>query len=136
MTPEERRFVQLVNAERWSRGLGVLAVDPVLVEVARDHSRDMAENGYFDHYSSIPGRRTAMERFLSGYGHQPTWAYVGENLFFCSVVDVNRGHTAFMASPSHRDNILNPRFERIGVGTYQDSSGQFWVTEMFLALRD
>ena len=136
MTMEEERSFELVNAERWSRGLGVLKPDPLLVEVARAHSREMAEKDYFDHTSPTPGMQTAMERFLSGLGRRPKWAYVGENLFYCSIVDVNRGHEAFMNSHSHRDNIINPKFERLGVGVYQDKDGQFWVTQMFMSMRD
>jgi uncharacterized protein YkwD len=37
-----------------------------------------------------------------------------------------------MNSPGHRANILEPRFQRIGVGVYQNAQGEFWVTEMFL----
>jgi len=136
MTIEEQRLVELLNAERWSHGLNVLQCDPLLVQVSREHSREMAELGYFDHYSSTPGKRTAMERFIGALGYRPEWAYVGENLFYCSIVDVNRGHQAFMNSESHRDNILDPKFENVGVGVYKDRKGQFWVTEMFMAMRD
>lgn len=136
VTAEEQRFVDYVNAERWNRGLKGLEMDPLLVDIARDHSRDMAEQDYFDHYSRIPGKRTALDRFIAGLGHRPQWAYVGENLFYCSIIDVNRGHDALMKSPSHRSNILNARFEKIGVGAYKDESGQFWVTQMFAAVRE
>lgn len=135
MTVEEQRFVEFVNAERWRRGLSILETDSLLTQVARNHSRDMAEKDYFDHYSETPGKRTALERFVSALGYRPQWAYVGENLFYCSIIDVNRGHHAFMGSPSHRINILNSKFERIGVGVYMDESGQFWVTQMFAAVR-
>jgi len=136
MSVEEQRCVELVNAERWARGLPLLQPDPLLASIAREHSRDMAEHNYFDHYSNIPGKRTAGDRFISAYGRCPRWACIGENLFYCSIVDVNRGHTAFMGSPSHRDNILSAKYEKIGVGTYKDSSGQFWVTQMFASVRD
>lgn len=130
---EEQRFIDLVNYERWSRGLSILRLDPLLVDVARSHSREMAELSYFDHVSPTPGHRTSLDRYLLALGHRPQWAYLGENLFYCSIVDVNRGHTCLMQSRSHRDNILNPKFERIGVGVYKYPNGEFWVTEMFIA---
>ena len=136
MTEEEQRFVDHVNAERWNLGMRTLETDRLLVQVAREHSREMAEKDYFDHYSKTPGKRTALDRYIMGLGRRPQRASVGENIFYCSIVDVNRGHEAFMKSPSHRVNILNSKFEKIGVGVYKDESGQFWVTEMFASVRD
>lgn len=130
--PEEQSFLDLINRERAERGLCRLKLDLLLVDVAREHSREMCEKGYFDHLSPTPGRRTPMERYLRALGRRPPYACVGENLFYCSVVDVERGHRALMASPGHRANILYPRFRSCGVGIYKSPSGQFWVTQMFL----
>jgi len=136
LSTEEQRFVDLINYERWRGGLGHLTLDPVLLQAARDHSKEMADLDYFDHYSPTPGRRTAMERYLAARQSEPSWAYLGENLFYCSIVDVNRGHNRLMGSSGHRANILNARFERVGVGVYESADGQFWVTQMFLAQTD
>ena len=40
-------------------------------------------------------------------------------------------HRALWASPSHRDNMLQPRFDRVGVGVCTDPDGSVWVTEAF-----
>jgi len=133
LTAEEKRLVELVNAERWRDGLGRLRVDPVLVQAARDHSREMAVKHYFDHTSPTPGLETGMKRYLAALRDRPKYAYLGENLFYCSVVDVNRGHHRLMGSPDHRANILDGKFTGIGVGVYTSPDGQFWVTQMFLA---
>jgi uncharacterized protein YkwD len=58
---------------------------------------------------------------------------VGENLYYSSVVDVTRGHQAFMRSPAHRENVLFARYEKIGVGIHRNGKGEFWVTQMFLS---
>jgi uncharacterized protein YkwD len=136
VSAQEQRFVDLVNRERWWQGMSQLQIDAVLVKAARAHSREMADLNYFDHYSPTPGLQTGMERYLAALGHRPSWAYLGENLFYCSIVDVNRGHDRLMKSPGHRANIMNPRFDSIGVGIYESADGQFWVTQMFLAVRD
>lgn len=133
---EEQRFIELVNYERWSHGLKMLKVDPLLVDVSRKHSKEMADLSYFDHISPTRGQRTALDRYLSELGRRPQWAYLGENLFYCSITDVNRGHMCLMDSRTHRENILNPKFERIGVGIYKNDGGEFWVTEMFIASTD
>lgn len=136
MTVAEQQFVDLINAERWERDLGVLAVNPLLVQVAREHSKEMYELEYFDHTSPTPGLETPKQRYLDALGHTPTWARIGENLFYCSVVDVDRGHVCLMDSPSHRDNILYDRYEQVGVGVYIAPDGRFYVTQLFLTQID
>jgi len=136
MTAAEQQYLDLSNYERERRGMGTLSPNPLLVYVARQHSREMWEKDYFDHISPTQGFRTPMNRYLSTLGRTPTWAYLGENLFYCSVVDVERGHRSLMQSPSHRDNILNDRFAQMGVGIFVSPEGRFWVTELFLAQVD
>jgi len=136
MTQEELRFVDLVNKERANRGLSQLTIDPLLVEVARKHSREMGDKRYFSHISPTSGMKTPMDRYLAAAGERPSWALVGENLFYCSIVDVERGHFALMNSDGHRANILESRYERIGVGAYVNPKGEFYVTQTFLAKVD
>lgn len=136
LTGVEQQFVDKVNAERWDRNLGVLSVNPVLVQVARAHSEEMYRKDYFDHISPTPGQKTPMDRYLSTLGTTPKWAFLGENLFYCSIVDPQRGHKALMGSPKHKENIVNKRYEQIGVGAYVSPDGRFWVTELFLAQID
>ncbi len=136
MTANEQLFAELANAERRDRDLGVLSPNKLLVQVAREHSREMWEKSYFDHSSPTAGSKTPMERYLRTFGRTPTWAYLGENLFYCSVVDVNRGHECLMESPQHKENILNPKFKQTGVGVYESEDGRFWVTQLFLAQID
>jgi uncharacterized protein YkwD len=129
---EEQAFLDLINEERAARGLCQLKLDLLLVGVAREHSREMSDRNYFDHISPTSGQRTPMQRYLRAVPKRPPYACVGENLFYCSVVDVDRGHRALMESPGHRANILFPRFRQCGVGIYKSPSGEFWVTQMFL----
>jgi uncharacterized protein YkwD len=135
-TEEERQFVDLVNRERRQRSLSQLTVDPLLIAVARGHSAEMREKDYFNHHSPTPGLKTPLDRYLKVMGRSPSYACVGENLFWATVVDVQRGHKAFMDSPTHRENVLFPRFEKIGVGIVKNEKGEFWVTEMFLSNTD
>ena len=57
-------FLALVNAERRARGVGPLVYDPVAVEVARAHSREMSARNYFGHESPDPENRTPLQRYL------------------------------------------------------------------------
>ncbi len=137
--PEEEEFIERVNQERTSRGLNALTFDPLLVRVARAHSREMCDKDYFDHHSPTPGLRSPMDRVLrslkdAGNGN-PDYLLVGENIYYCSVFNdtynVAYGHQALMDSPGHRANILEPRFTKIGLGIYRNAKGEFWVTEEF-----
>lgn len=135
-TEEEIRFVEMVNRERARRGLSQLSIDPLLIAVAREHSAEMRDKNYFNHTSPTPGIKTPLDRYLKATSRRPPYACVGENLFYCSVTDVDRGHVAFMNSPTHRENVLFPRFEKIGVGIVKNEKGEFWVTQMYLTNRD
>ncbi len=131
----EQQFVDLVNSERRYLGIGELRTNSLLTEVAREHSREMYELGYFDHISPTDDLRTPMKRYLKALGYVPSWARLGENLCYCSVVDVNRGHQSLMASAPHRANMLDERYEQVGVGVYISPDGRLYVTELFLAQR-
>jgi uncharacterized protein YkwD len=53
----------------------------------------------------------------------------GENV--AHALDVTRAHRALWASPSHRENLLEARFDRVGIGTAVDADGSVWVCEVF-----
>ena len=129
---------QQTNAERAAEGLSELQPDALLTEVARQHSEDMAQRNYFDHIAPGPGPVSPMDRYLAALGTRPDYAFLGENIYFRSATDSSdmssvEATSAFMHSPEHRANIMQPRFTKVGIGFYRDpSTGAFWVTEMFL----
>lgn len=53
----------------------------------------------------------------------------GENV--AHALDVVRAHRLLWASPSHRENLLESRFDRVGIGTALDGDGSVWVCEVF-----
>ncbi len=136
---QEEAFIVLINAERSQRGLSALTLDPMLTATARAHSQEMCDQNYFDHQSPTPGLSSPMDRYLASAKQlglpQPEYLLVGENIYYCSVYsdiyNVDYAHRAFMASPGHRANILEPRFAKVGIGIYRNAKGEFWVTEMF-----
>ena len=130
-TDEEATILRLVNAERAQRRLPTLRFDLVLTRAARDHSREMRDLGYFDHQSPTPGRRMPMDRYIRASGRGRGTVLVGENIFHASSVMPERAHSAFMRSPGHRENVLDGRFRRCGIGVHIAPDGRFWVTEMF-----
>jgi uncharacterized protein YkwD len=113
----EFTVLNLLNLFRLEHGVQPLEWDPVLTDLARERSADMAERNYFGH--DIPG---------VGYG--PEWELsqlsgvigTGENLgegdesnetAMWSLFD------AWVASPTHLENLLRPEFNRIGIGVVE-----------------
>src|SRR5699024_2120590 len=119
----EREMFELTNVERVNNGLDPLEVDYELSRVAREKSRDMAENFYFDHNSPVYGSPFDMMR---SYGI--TYHTAGENIAKGqrSPEEVVQG---WMNSSGHRANILNPNFTHIGVGFVEN--GNHW-TQQFI----
>jgi uncharacterized protein YkwD len=106
---EEGRLLALTNHERAIRGLTPLALNASLRAAARAHARDMALGGYVGHTSRYGlGVRDRMALYLR------PGLRIGENIAFVQTIE--QGHTAFVESASHRQNILNPAFRRVGIG--------------------
>lgn len=120
----EAEIADLVNQERLQRGLNALTWDPALVPVARGHSREMLELGYFSHHS--PNTGTLGDRLRAA---GVSYSQAGENLAYAPSVSV--AHRGLMQSDGHRANILEPSFQRIGVGVITGSDGTLMVTQVF-----
>ncbi|MFQ6087765.1 MAG: CAP domain-containing protein [Candidatus Methanofastidiosia archaeon] len=112
-----QELLLLLNDERMSRGIPPLTLNETLSQVALEHSKDMMDNDYFAH-TSLDGRTPAQRVFDSGYYDNYSGAQaIGENLTMHSgEVNVAQAHTALMESSGHRENILNPNFNEVGMG--------------------
>ena len=109
----ELEVLRLVNIERTREGLQPVVLSPILSVAARFKSQGMANRGYFGHESPIYGHFTVISRELFNV---PIMA-MGENLGrFQRTPEVVVN--AWMNSPGHRGNIMNPRFTDLGVGFY------------------
>lgn len=121
----------LVNQERANRGLIPLKVNDSLNTAAEKKSTDMVKRNYFDHYAY------GISPWVFIQSENYDYLYAGENL--AMDFDTAEGVvSAWMASPSHRKNILNSDFDEIGVGVvkgeFSDNSGvreSTLVTNMF-----
>lgn len=102
-------LVELLNQTRISAGLQPLKVNPLLEKSAYLKALDMFEKNYFAHNS--PEGITPWYWFQSvGYNYQ----FAGENLAI-GFVDSEEVHTAWFNSPPHRENLLNPRYQEVGI---------------------
>lgn len=105
----EQKMLALVNEERVKIGLKPLIWDEKLAEVARKHSRDMFERGYFSH-ENLDGL-SPFDRMEAG---GVSFKVAGENIAYAASVDL--AHGGLMRSPGHRANILEEDFGTVGIG--------------------
>lgn len=119
-------IVLLTNQARKAAGLSPLRANALLTNAAQAKAQDMLALGYFAHTS--PAGKTAWD-FIRQAGYR--YLYSGENLavHYSTAEDVQG---AWMLSPAHRTNVVNPRFEDIGVGVV---SGNFEGTSTLVVVQ-
>ncbi len=125
----ETKLLLWINQRRAQAGLDPLEPHRVLARVARNHSRNMIQNGFFGHSSPAQG---TLKRRLQAAGL--AYEEASENLAMST--SAARAHDSLMASPGHRRNILDPKMTHVGVGADFDSrQSLLYVTECFARLR-
>jgi uncharacterized protein YkwD len=104
-----------INVFRRAHGLARLRLNPGLNGAARQHSRQMAADGYFAHESADGSAFwKRVQRFYPSSSAR-VWS-VGENLVWSSPsLDAKQALQLWLASPEHRANLMNPRWREIGV---------------------
>lgn len=108
-TISTQNVLDSINQERTVRGLPKLTIDNDLTSAANLKSKDMLNRKYFEHFAFS---MTPWD-FIKNAGYN--YLYAGENL----AMDFNTSEgmvSAWMKSPAHRDNILNPDFRDTGLG--------------------
>jgi uncharacterized protein YkwD len=111
-----------INAFRRQHRLAPLRLSAALTSSAREHSRQMAADGYFAHQSADG---TAFWKRIQRYYKSSPWHYwsVGENLLFSSPdVDAKGAVQLWLNSPEHRANLLTARWREIGVSAVHVSA--------------
>jgi uncharacterized protein YkwD len=107
-----RQTLCLLNQERAKRGMRPLRLNKRLSRASLRHSRQMIRKHYFEHGNFVA--RIVNARYVNR--HQ-AWA-LAENIAWGTGSLSTPAETvrAWMHSPGHRANILNPRFRDIGIG--------------------
>ena len=114
VTTRESKLLTKINNTRTAHGLRPLRLSSDLATAARQHSRQMASATTLFH--------------TANFSTICCWSSIAENVGMG--YSVRELHRAFMRSPAHRANILDPRKRVMGVGLV--SSGErLWVTELF-----
>jgi uncharacterized protein YkwD len=122
---EQQIFTQL-NQARTENGLPALEWNDQAAKAARLHTQALLENGKLSH--QFPAEPSVPER-IGATGARFTLS--AENVARTGYLeDV---HPALMNSPGHRANILNPKYNAVGIGVVEQA-GKIYVTQDFIFL--
>jgi hypothetical protein len=102
------KVIELTNTSRAAAGEAVLIANSKLSRAAETKALDMIANNYFSHTSSA-GKTPWSWIQKEDYDY----AYAGENLAM-DFHSAEKMEEAWMASPTHRSNILNQNYHEIG----------------------
>jgi uncharacterized protein YkwD len=119
-------LLAMINAARSAEGLGPLREDDALTRLASAHATAMRDAQRLAHDT---GQGTLVDR--SERAGIVALA-LGENV--AHAMDVRGAHRTLWASPSHRGNLLDARFDTVGIGAAIGDDGTLWVCEVFARL--
>lgn len=126
----EKSAFALLNQKRAEKNLAPLEWSDDVAKIARSHSQNMAKYKFFNH-RGVDGLMVDERADAVGIGK---WRAIGENIAF------NQGYQnpvefavqRWMMSPTHRDNILNNRWQESAVGIAVADDGAIYFTQVFL----
>ena len=122
LTSFEHRLLALMNADRTARGLHPLTVAACAEDFARQWTQTMARRDVLEHNPLLD--QLWSKRLCRNASK------LAENIGVAGT-DPDTLYAAYMASPGHRANILDPKLRYVGIGSWQLSDGSVFNTVDF-----
>jgi hypothetical protein len=122
-TVAEQYLFTAANHERAQQGLPALRWDDKLYRAADAHAVEMVQRESISH--QYPGEPDISARVLRAGAH---FSVVAENV--AEAPTAVRIHDAWMQSPGHRANLLDPRLDAVGIRVLS-RDGQLYAVEDF-----
>src|SRR3990172_992889 len=107
------QIITLTNKRRTEAGLSPLTYNPALTSAAKAKGDHILA---YDYWAHVASDGTEPWSFFISAGYK--YRYAGENLAR-DFSDPNSAVEAWMASPSHRDNMLSSKYKDIGVAVVE-----------------
>jgi len=138
---------EFTNDERAKHGLNRVEYAPRIVDPAREHSRNMAKHDYVGH--TEPNGETGEERYAGVCDYSGSGYSFGENAYgawYKQDMRIDNGEVVYLSterelarylvdgwmdSEGHRENILNPSWQELGVGIYKREDGHVFASQTF-----
>jgi hypothetical protein len=121
-------LTDLTNQARAANSLAPVTRSATLDAAAELAARDMASKGYFAH---VAPDGTTPWYWLNQAGY--SYSYAGQNLAV-NFSDSENVQSAWLESPTHRENIMKPQYTEVGFGTatgYYQGQETTFVVEYF-----
>lgn len=123
LNQDERKLADLINESRAEAGVSRLALDEKITEIAKLKAKDMVENGYLSYNSRTYG---SVRDMLDDAGLE--YNYVKPKIARTSVsVSINLVHRALMRYESHSEDLLDSRYDAIGIAVQDDGQRKYIV---------
>ena len=136
----DQKMLELVNQARAAAGVAPVQASPVLATIAGPgpylgcgspiggRAADMGARNYFSH--TILGCNQSVFNILASVGGL-VYSAAAENIAWMNgttdpLVAAENLMNSFMNSPDHRQNILDPRFTHVGIGSWTTGAGPTW----------
>ena len=127
LSSQEQALFAAHNQERVRLNVEPLSLNATLMDIARDRAQTLADTGVFSHYE--PNGDTIYD--LLDDADYP-WEDATENIHYNNVSGaVSFAMREFNRSPAHRANIIDPGFERVGIGFVTAANGYHYVAVVF-----
>lgn len=122
-TLAEQYLLSAANQERTARGLPPVHRDSQLARAAQQHAWVMAQHGSISH--QFPGEPELTRR---GASNGVAFSVISENVAEApSVIQI---HDLWMHSEHHRENLLDPAVDAVGISVV-NRDGEFFAVEDF-----
>src|SRR3972149_10673467 len=111
ISPDE--VIRLTNEKRVANGFSPLTTNAVLSQAAQAKGADMLNKDYWAH---VAPDGTQPWYFFTNFGYK--YRYAGENLAR-DFQNPTSAVEAWMASPSHKENLLSSKYKEIGIAVVE-----------------
>lgn len=118
-------ILTLINIARKNEGIPELQIDDLLDSTAKAKAKDMVENDYFAHESPTYGSPFKMMQEAG-----ITYKTAGENI--AGNQSVQKAVESWLASETHRQNILSNAYNYIGIGLEKSDTYGYVIVLMFI----
>ncbi len=136
----DQQMLTLINQQRAAAGVAPVQASPALSTIAGPgpyqgcgfaiggRAADMGARNYFSH-TILNCSNQSVFNILSTSGL--VYSAAGENIAWMNgttdpAIAAQNLMSSLMASPEHKANILDPRFNQVGIGSWTTAPGQTW----------
>ena len=126
LSADEQKLLELTNAERKKEDLSSLKASPILFQLARSHSQNMAKQEKLDHDLDC---KSPFDRLKdANYDFRHAAENIAQSVGEPTIADILKLWTD---SEPHRANILKDGFTEIGLGIAKNDKGEVYCTQIF-----